>query len=92
MKEKALILSSIKEAWTEAESHVFVGAWCALDKDLSNVNFKITNYHWSDRAKFAKDYQYIWDLYNRLLSSVGAALNSYHGTKHSERYWDLIIG
>jgi putative transferase (TIGR04331 family) len=92
MKEKALILSGITEAWTEAESHVFVGAWCALDKELSNVKFKIIDYHWADRAKFAKDYHYIWDLYNRVLSSVGAALNSYHGTKHSERYWELIIG
>ena len=92
MKEKALILSGIKEAWTEAESHVFVGAWCALDKELSSVNFEISKYHWSDREKFANDYQYIWNLYNRLLSSVVTSLNSYHGTKHSERYWELVIG
>ena len=92
MKDKALILSGIQEAWTEAESYFFVGAWCALDKELSSVDFEISNYHWSDREKFADDYQYIWNLYHRVLSSVVTSLNSYHGTKHSERYWELVIG
>ena len=92
MKDKALILSGIKEAWTEAQSHVFVGAWCALDADLNSVDFEVSSYHWSDREKFAKDYKYIWNLYHRILSSVVTSLNSYHGTKHSERYWELVIG
>ena len=39
-----------------------------------------------------KAYKEVFDVYPNILSKLAFFLNSYHNTKHNDRYWSLLIG
>jgi len=46
----------------------------------------------SDREKFKRDHDYLEQLFDRVLESLVASLNNYHGVQHSNRYWRIVLG
>jgi len=93
--KRYLITTAIKETWKYDTPLVFLGDWClSIDdqKQLLDVDYVIQDYHWNDRDVMYKDYLYLKIFYRKLIKCVADQLNSYHGSEHSLRYWEIIVG
>jgi putative transferase (TIGR04331 family) len=91
-----LITTALTDTWGNRDQKaVLLGEWC---KTLDNLNeleareYHQVPYHWSDRDKFIKDYDYLELFYERVLQSLANSLNDYHGVDRSLRYWRILLG
>jgi len=95
MVKRFLVTTPLEETWRDNEPVLFLGEWCRLysRKDRwSKMDAEVLPYHWDDRAKLYADYQYLCELYERLLVNLSAQLNQIHSVDHSLRYWRILIG
>ena len=78
-----------------SESITFLGAWClrySRREIWSSLEYRVADYHWSDRLRIAADLEYITLVYENLLRSLADQLNQIHGVNYSVRYWRIVIG
>ena len=68
---------------------LMLGDWCEPTKERNET---IIDYHWDDRSKLYKDYEYIFSLYEKYLDKLSKGLNEIHGTNHSIEFWRIIVG
>jgi len=91
-----LITTALTDTWGNSDQKAFLlGEWCKTMQNESLLSLKDYNqlpHHWSDRKKFIKDYEYLESFYERVLKSLADHLNKYHGTKHTLRYWRILLG
>ncbi len=76
------------------ENLVFLGEWCLpyeRSKKFKRKNFRIVPFHWDDRDKLLRDYEYLQRLHSQLLINLAEYLNKYHGTAYSLRFWQTIL-
>ena len=66
-----------------------LGDWCESNNEKNEA---IIDYHWNDRAKLYRDYEYISLLYEKYLNKVSKVLNKIHGLNHSIEFWRIIVG
>ena len=96
MKELFLVTTASEDTWPEPNKPVlFLGEWCRLysRKDYwKKIVSKTVLYHWDDRDKLYKDYQYLLELYEVLLAELTIELNKIHGVSYTIRYWRIVIG
>jgi putative transferase (TIGR04331 family) len=96
MKELFLVTTALEDTWTESNKPIlFLGEWCQLYSRKhywAKFDSETVPYHWDDRVKLYKDYQYLLELFERLLVELSTELNSIHGVSYSSRYWRIIIG
>ncbi|MCW8901344.1 MAG: LIC12162 family protein [Gammaproteobacteria bacterium] len=96
MKELILVTTGLEDTWPESDKSIlFLGEWCRLysRKHLwKKFDSEIVPYHWDDRIKLYKDYQYLLELFERILNELATELNKIHGVSHTIRYWRIIIG
>jgi putative transferase (TIGR04331 family) len=96
MKELFLVTTALEDSWPESDKPIlFLGEWCRLysrKQHRKKFDSKIVPYHWDDRDKLYKDYQYLLELFERLLIELATELNNIHGVSYSLRYWRIIIG
>ena len=94
--KRVLVTTALQKTWPSSnEPILFLGEWCLLYSEKEKwekLNFKTAPYHWDDRKKIFKDYNFINKLYEELLSDLAKKLNSTHKVNHSIRYWRIIIG
>jgi putative transferase (TIGR04331 family) len=93
--KKRLVTTALEDAWGTNEHLIFLGEWCRLyeRRHIWNIRtHEVLSYHWADRAKFAKDHDYLQDLYERVLSKLGAFLNETHGVDYPKEYWRIVTG
>src|SRR3989338_1663550 len=94
-ENRFLITTTLEETWVENQPVLFLGEWCRLysRKDhWSKMNAVLLPYHWDDRDKFYSDYQYLGNLYERVLVDLASRLNQIHDVERSLRYWRILIG
>lgn len=94
-ENRFLITTALEETWVEDQPALFLGEWCRLysRKDRwSEMNAVLLPYHWDDRDKLYSDYQYLGNLYERVLVDLANRLNQIHNVEHSIRYWRIFIG
>ena len=93
---KYLVTTALEETWPEEGSDVlFLGEWCRLydrKEKWSKYDFQVAPYHWDDRNKLFRDYNYLEKLYEVLLVELSKQLNELHHVNYSLRYWRLLIG
>ena len=90
-----LITTALEKTWKSEQPVIFLGEWCRLynRKHIWNkMNYKTIPWHWSDRAKLAKDCDYLDNLYETLLIKLTFKLNEVHKVNYDVRYWRIIIG
>jgi putative transferase (TIGR04331 family) len=96
MKKLFLVTTALEDTWPESDKSIlFLGEWCRLysrKQHWKKFDSKIVPYHWDDRDKLYKDYQYLHELFERLLIELTTELNKIHGVSYSLRYWRIIIG
>jgi len=94
---RVLITTADERTWPKDKSQpvVFLGEWCrrySRREAWQKMDVKVAPYHWSDRGKLHDDYKYLQDLYERVLVDLSEKLNRHHNTKHSLRYWRILLG
>jgi len=87
-----LVPISIEKNFSSEDEAVLLGSWCINNLTTASLKKNIIAYHWSDKSKLNKDYKYIHDLYEKLLPIYANALNDYHKTTHSKRFWRIVFG
>ena len=96
MNELFLVTTSLEKTWPDKNKKIlFLGEWCRIysRKNIwENMDANIVPYHWDDRKKLYNDYQYLVNLFEKLLKELVVELNNIHGVSYSQRYWRIIIG
>ena len=91
-----LITTPIKESWpTKNQEIVFLGEWCKLYEDrkiLKDLKSHTVDYHWNDRKKLKKDFDYLNFLFEKTIPLIATKLNTIHKVNYTTKYWKLILG
>ena len=91
-----LITTPIKESWpTKDQEIVFLGEWCKLYEDrkiLKDLKSHTVDYHWNDRKKLKKDFDYLNFLFEKTIPLIATKLNTIHKVNYTTKYWKLILG
>ena len=89
MSKKLLVTTALPSTWKHEEFMIFLGDWCQKNNNFSSLDkkkYQIFKYHWDDRSKLKKDYEYIKILERKVLLELIKFLNDYHQKNYSERY------
>lgn len=94
-KPRLLITTGDERSWHTDRPVLFLGEWCrqgdrhgAWEKLDAAV---VPEYGWGEGQQNA-DYAYSQRLHEQLLVELAEALNLFHGTNHSLRYWRILVG
>jgi putative transferase (TIGR04331 family) len=90
-----LITTAIEDTWDCSLPVVFLGEWCRMYGRQSvwkNMDAEVVPFHWNDRLKLKHDYDYLCELYERVLPPLANHLNEIHGVNYSLRYWRILVG
>lgn len=92
-------MTGLQPFWQAEDNVTFLGPWC-LDRPFIGLpikNFqpakslKIFPFHWNDRKKLIKDYDYLEKLHKNLLLCLAKSLNYFHNKAYSLRYWQILL-
>lgn len=90
-----LATTDIESTWAKNKSIIFLGTWClrySRKDSWQSLNYLIYPYHWDNRLKFAQDYLYVNNVYEKVLIETAKELNKIHGVNYSVKYWRIVIG
>jgi putative transferase (TIGR04331 family) len=90
-----LVTTSNPRTWRQDEPMLFLGQWCLRYHhyaEARNLDIVFAEpFGVSPEAK-ARDNKIVRQLYGVLLSELTDALNVFHGTNRSRRYWQIVLG
>ena len=97
MVNQFLVTTAIEDTWPNSQDTpiIFLGEWCRLysaKERWSRMNADVLPYHWDNRKKLYKDYQYLQGFYEQMLNNLSKELNEIHSVDHSTRYWRILVG
>ncbi len=95
LTKRFLITTADERTWPHDQPVLFLGEWCRLYNRRAawqDLDAEVVPYHWDDREKLHRDYQYLYILYEELLQELAEQLNALHGVEHSLRYWRILVG
>lgn len=90
-----LITTADERYWKPDEKILFLGEWCKRYNRKhvwSKLDHETVPYHWDDRSRLFRDYQYLAGVYEQSLAALALRLDHLHGESRSTRYWRIIIG
>jgi putative transferase (TIGR04331 family) len=93
--KQLLVTTALEETWKEDMPVIFLGEWCKLHarKDKwESLESTVCPYHWDDRDKLFKDYQFTSEIYERVLADLAMDLNKMHQQNMSIRAWRILLG
>ncbi len=92
-KNKILITTNLKDTWGSAREAVFTGEWCINYKDdIPYKKYYIEKDIFRSRDKLYDDYLYLDNFYQKYIISFSEALNKYHNTNYSNKFWKIYLG
>jgi len=92
--QKLLVTTALKETWGEEDRIIFLGEWCKCHefRDVwERRDYETIDFHWNDREKLSRDYDYLASIHRSILESLARALNEFHKVEYSLRYWQILI-
>ena len=97
MVDRLLVTTADERTWPEERDTpvLFLGEWCrrfSRQEKWGGYDASVAEHHWADREKLYSDYRFLMGLYETVLASLTNKLNEVHGTRHSVRYWRILIG
>ena len=90
-----LITTADERSWRSNLPVLCLGEWCcnySRREEWERLEAEVAPYHWDNRNKLYSDYLYLRELHEVLLTELSEALNSFHGTRYSRRYWRILVG
>lgn len=95
VSSRFLITTAEEASWNADRPIAFLGEWCrqtARRAVWQPLDATVLPYHWDDRDKFFRDYQFLEGIYERILSQMSQRLGHLHSVTENVRYWRIIIG
>ena len=86
--------TALESTWGKTENILFLGEWCKLYERRHVWAQRIHEtvpFHWDDRGKLKRDYDYLQSLHHSLLECLAASLNEFHQVDNSVRYWQILL-
>ncbi len=90
-----LISSSDVQTWKFDQPNVFLHHWNIRDTNrqlLRELDFKVAPSIYNDLAQQEEEYRREREIEKTLFPKLCTVLNLLHGTSHSERFWQIVIG
>lgn len=90
-----LITTADTRTWDSSGKVLFLGEWCRrydLREQWRKMDHEVQPYHWDDRERLYRDYQYIHGLQERYLEVLAGRLNEIHGVDYALHYWRIVLG
>ncbi len=95
INNKILVTTALEATWDDNVDIIFLGEWCKKYSRMhkwSGKKYKTIKWHWTDRNKIRKDYDYISVIYEEMLNKCSLRLNHIHNESNSIEYWRVVIG
>lgn len=93
--DRYLITTSEERSWKFDRPVLFLGEWCCrYDRKhvWEGMDAAIAEPYGLQGGQKERDLAYIQALSSQLLCEVADALNAFHNTNHSLRYWHIVLG
>lgn len=90
-----LINISDERTWPKNQKILFLGEWCLKNsrkKKWENLDYILCKPHLSIKKDRETSVEEIFNLVKKFLPKVVIALNQFHQTNFSNRYWQILIG
>lgn len=90
-----LITTADERTWKFDRPVVFLGEWCRLyDRKhiWQHMDAVVAEPYGLQIGEKKRDLEYVQELSSRLLDELADALNVFHNTRHSLRYWHIVLG
>ena len=90
-----LVTTSDERSWKFKEPVVFLGEWCRLysrRETWQSLDAIVAKPIGLEDGQKELDRVYLNNIIAKLLIELTSALNKIHETKHTERYWNIILG
>jgi putative transferase (TIGR04331 family) len=93
--KRYLITTADERSWKFDRPVLFLGEWCRLyDRKhvWEKMDAEVAAPYGLEPLRKDRDLSYLQSLSSQLLSESTVALNRFHGTGHTQRYWQIVIG
>jgi putative transferase (TIGR04331 family) len=90
-----LITTADERTWKFDRPVLFLGEWCRLyDKRAvwMSMDAIVAEPFGLETGKKLNDMDYVQALFAKLLIELTMALNAFHNTNHTPRYWNILLG
>lgn len=90
-----LITTADERSWKFDRPVLFLGEWCRhyrRKQIWERMDAVVARPYGLDPGQKTRDLAYTQALSNRLLAELAESLNGFHHTRHSARYWEILIG
>lgn len=90
-----LATTALEQFWESTKPLVFLGSWCLLYERSSHwktLGGQLLSSPYASADEAEQAYCHVRKLHEKMLPLLATALNSIHGTNHSERYWRILLG
>ena len=95
-EERHLITTALERTWPKEKTSVlFLGEWCKKynrRNEWKKYDHITSYYHWNNRTKLHEDFNYITNLYEKVLGELTIKLNEIHKVSYSKKYWRILLG
>ena len=91
---RLLVTTALESTWSSTDEILFLGEWCKMydrKEQWVNLNYSVAPFHWDDREKLKRDYDYLELLHKRFIVALTDTLNNYHKVNYSLRYWQILL-
>lgn len=90
-----LITTADERSWKFDRPILFLGEWCRLyhrKQVWEGMDAVVAEPYGLQIGQKERDLKYVLNLSDQLLKELTDALNAYHNTSHSLRYWNIVLG
>lgn len=90
-----LVTTALEETWAFDRPVLFLGEWARLHhrrEAWRGIDAVVAAPVGMDLVQRRRDFESLQALADRLLQELAASLNTEHRTRHSERYWRIVLG
>jgi putative transferase (TIGR04331 family) len=91
---RLLVPTALEDTWGTNEHLVFLGEWCKRYERRhawTQRAHETVRFHWDDREKLRRDYEYLEGLHHRLRDALAGSLNELHQVDYPVRYWQILL-
>src|SRR5207245_8992986 len=92
---RLLVTTADEQSWKLDRPILFLGEWCRVyDRRhvWKDMDVLVAEPYGLQAGQKESDLAYVQELSNRMLGELTNALNIYHNTRHSLRYWQIVLG
>lgn len=93
--DRYLITTADERSWKHDRPVLFLGGWCRrYDRKQiwESMDAVVAEPYGVQQQQKERDFEYLDDMFGQLLRELTDALNAFHSTNHSLRYWHIVLG